>query len=130
MNGARGETEVVIGGTKYRLVPSFEAFAEMETLSGDGVTKLYQRATDIVQDQFGGLGLKQTAAILFACMKEGMNPNLPTFRKLGETLMREGYRQHALLCFEILQVAFPPSDRVPDGAEKKTQEKTTATDGE
>lgn len=114
MNPLAGDRKVTIAGVEYVLHPDFVAFGEIEALCPEGAHQLFLKSLKMLDDPMAGLGLRQTAAVLWACIK---GEKRPSFVEFGGMLMRDGYRQHAQLCMDILALPFPPPDRV----EKKTE---------
>jgi hypothetical protein len=120
MNRAAGELELTIGEKKFTLRPEFEAFIEMEDLTGDGIAKLFGAACDGLLNRNAGTGLtlKQTTAILYSCIKRGGSNPAPSFQDVGSMLVKANYRKFAEHCYLILKQPFDSDQRV----EKKTEE--------
>ena len=125
MNQAVGERKLTIGERVFILRPSWDAFAQAEDLSGKTVQQLFSEAATALNDTMsGGLGLKSTVALLYACARAGGNPDLPSYSDFGNMVFAANYRLFGALALEFLIMAFAPSDR----AEKKTEVSTTPTD--
>jgi hypothetical protein len=113
-NRERAEQEILLGGKKRLLRPSFEALCEIEEKAGEGVPALLSRFGK------GTMGFRSLAAILYGGMRGAGDLSL-SFEQVGELVVKDGIRDLILPCAQFLAAAVSPPSK--EGGPGKDEEK-------
>ncbi len=84
VNGARGETEIVLAGRRYALRPTFGALAAIESGTGKSLLDLAREAAA------GLLRVSDMAWIVWACAEAVDGQTVPDREAIGEAIVAEG----------------------------------------
>lgn len=131
MNKERGEETLEVGGELYRLVPTFEAMANVEGLTGEGIFAVGNRAYSSASK------FSDVVAIVHACMYQGHDHNakLPTLtrKRLEQELYKKGILKLGPMIVRLMQVWLTGKTAEEVRAERETSEgdaekKESATD--
>jgi hypothetical protein len=110
-NKARGEMDLILGGERYTMRPSFEAIAEIEDLTGKGLLALAIKLGE------GNGTTKEMAAVIYSGLK-GAGSKL-SFEEVGEKVIRAGITKLSAPMGEFLRLALQGSDEEESDSEKK-----------
>ena len=87
-NRHRGEVEVMLGGARYTLRPTFEALCEIEDRTGLGLVELARRFWE------GRFGARQLAVVLWAGIRAA-GGDAPDYERIGQLVVEQGFQDLA-----------------------------------
>lgn len=86
----RNSVIITLGGTEYRLKPTFQAIMDIEERLG-GIIGLAVKAAD------GDFGLKEMTVIIWATMEDGL-----AFEQVGKLILSEGIAKASPVVRDLL----------------------------